>query len=243
LHRWSLCTGRRGHAACAACWFVPERNQHQGADGNCRVDDRWENPCPCGWCARLGQQVTESAEAEYECARTDVCNSADRPAVNPAGCSRTDGESDAVHSREQNDGRYCAAPIWTTMRGMYDNTAPTGRGGRSMRHSDWFEPASPPATWTCLMRCCLVRTERAWAARGFPRPCRNSPTCRRHPENHEPPQFRLRTNASMWRSPPGPCFVLLPGGVDLDAFRAHLVALARRWHARYRPPCQIRVSS
>ena len=54
--------------------FVTERNQHQGADGHCGVNDRGKNPCPCGWCARLDQQVTETPEAEHECARTDGCN-------------------------------------------------------------------------------------------------------------------------------------------------------------------------
>ena len=54
----------------------------------------------------LDQQVTESAEAEHECARTDDCNSRDSPAVNPAGCSGTDGEGDAVHGGEESDGRH-----------------------------------------------------------------------------------------------------------------------------------------
>jgi hypothetical protein len=39
LHRWTWCIGGSRHGAGAACWFVPECNQHQGADGNCCVDD------------------------------------------------------------------------------------------------------------------------------------------------------------------------------------------------------------
>ena len=72
---FDLCGCRCCRGAGTPCWFVPERNQHHGADGHCRVDDRGENPCPPVWCARLDQQVTQGAEAENECARTDDCNS------------------------------------------------------------------------------------------------------------------------------------------------------------------------
>ena len=72
----------------------------------CGVDEGGEDPCPGAWCARLDQQVTQSAEAEHECARTDDCNRRDSPAVNPAGRSGTDGEGDAVDGGEKDDGRH-----------------------------------------------------------------------------------------------------------------------------------------
>ena len=83
LHRWSLCIGGHGRGAGAACWFVPERNQHQGADGHCRVDDRGENPCRCGAVPDGSHQIAQRQEAHGECADADGRNSADRPAVNP----------------------------------------------------------------------------------------------------------------------------------------------------------------
>jgi hypothetical protein len=42
VHRWTLCIGGRGTGAGPLCWLVPESNEHQGADGHCRVDDRGE---------------------------------------------------------------------------------------------------------------------------------------------------------------------------------------------------------
>ena len=105
-----------GHSAGAPCRFVPKRDQHQGAHSHCGVDEGGENPCPCGWCARLDDQVAQNAEAERECACTDDGNSGDSPAVNPAGCTRTDGESDAV-----DDGRNLG-------QGRRSKSRPRGRG-------------------------------------------------------------------------------------------------------------------
>ena len=92
--------------ARAACWFVPERNQHHGADGHCRVDDRGENPCSCRAVPNTLHQISQRQETHGERACADGGNSADRPAVNPAGRSRTDGEGNAVHGGEKGDGRH-----------------------------------------------------------------------------------------------------------------------------------------
>ena len=101
----ATCIGGRGHGARAACRFVPERNQHQGADGHCRIDDCREHPCSRGAVADVSHQIAQGQEAHRERAYADGRNSADRPAVNPAGRSRTDSEGDAVHGGEQCDGR------------------------------------------------------------------------------------------------------------------------------------------
>jgi hypothetical protein len=85
----------------------PKRNQHHGADGHCGVDDRGENPCSCRAVPDGAHQIPQRQETHGECTYTDGCNSADRPAVYPARCSRPDGEGDAMHGGEQGDGRHC----------------------------------------------------------------------------------------------------------------------------------------
>jgi hypothetical protein len=92
---------RHGHGAGAACWFVPECNQHQGADGNGRVDDCRENPCRCGAVSNHLHQIAQRQELHGESPKPDDCNSTDRPAVNPAGCPCADGEGDAVHGSKE----------------------------------------------------------------------------------------------------------------------------------------------
>ncbi|MDT5058823.1 MAG: hypothetical protein QOF66_7189 [Mycobacterium sp.] len=139
-HRCGLCIGRRGHGAGAACWFVPERNQHHGADGHCRVNDRGENPCRCRAVPDDSHQIAQRQEAHGECACADGCDCADRPAVNPAGRSGTDGEGDAVHGGEESDGRHSSGT---------DQLRRAGRaavpGPLHARHTP--TPPTPPDTW------------------------------------------------------------------------------------------------
>jgi hypothetical protein len=49
-------------------------------------------------------QIAQRQEAQSERSDADGCNSTDRPAVNPAGCSCTDCEGDAVHGSQERDG-------------------------------------------------------------------------------------------------------------------------------------------
>jgi hypothetical protein len=103
LQRWSLCIGGRGRGASAACWFVPECNKHRRADGNCCVDDCRENPRSFGAIADGEHQIAQRQEAHRKCTRADGCRSNDCPAVNRPGCSRPDGEGNAMNGREEGD--------------------------------------------------------------------------------------------------------------------------------------------
>ena len=77
-----------------------------GADGHRRVDDRGENPCSCRAVPNGSHQIAQRQETRGKCACADGCNRADRPTVNPAGCSRTDGEGDAVYGCQESDRRH-----------------------------------------------------------------------------------------------------------------------------------------
>src|SRR5271155_4446497 len=125
LHCRSLCIEGRSHVAGAACWSVSERNKHQGADGHCRVDDCRENPFSCRAVSNGLHQIAQRQKTDDERTYTDGCNSTDRPAVDPAGRSRTDGEGDTVHRGQESDGGTAAAPIWITTWGMYGSIACT----------------------------------------------------------------------------------------------------------------------
>ncbi len=104
LHHWSLCIGGRGPGANSPCWFVPECNQHQRADGHRRVDYGGEDTCNFRAVSNRLHQIAQRQKADNERTYTDGRNSTDGPAVNPAGCSRTDGEGDAVHGGEEGVG-------------------------------------------------------------------------------------------------------------------------------------------
>jgi hypothetical protein len=51
-------------------------------------------------------QIAQRQKTDGERTYTDGRNSTDGPAVNPAGCSRTDREGDAVHGGEESDGGH-----------------------------------------------------------------------------------------------------------------------------------------
>ena len=67
---------------------------------------RGENRCRCRAVPDDSHQIAQRQETHGECAYADGCDSADRPAVNPAGRSRTDGQGDAVHGGKEGDGRH-----------------------------------------------------------------------------------------------------------------------------------------
>ena len=58
-----MCSGGHVRRAGAACWFVSERNQHQGGDPDCRVNDRGENPCSRGAAADGSHQIAQCQKA------------------------------------------------------------------------------------------------------------------------------------------------------------------------------------
>jgi hypothetical protein len=67
-------------------------------------------------------------ETHGECAYADGCNSADRPAVDPAGGSGTHGEGDAVHRSEQ---------------GRWEATTSAWSSSNTMSSSKRFTPFTP----------------------------------------------------------------------------------------------------
>jgi hypothetical protein len=97
----SSCTGTK----CAASGFVSERNQHQGADADRRVDDRRKQPCPYRWYPCVDHQVPQSAEAHDKSAYADNSGRRDRAAVRGARRAGTDTESDPVDDAQEEERR------------------------------------------------------------------------------------------------------------------------------------------
>jgi hypothetical protein len=71
--------------------------------GHGRVDEHREDPCSFRAVADRAHQITQRQKTHGESAYTDGGNTANRTAVDPAGCPRTDGESDAVHGGEESN--------------------------------------------------------------------------------------------------------------------------------------------